>query len=388
MYYVGIDIAKQTHVAAILSPEGNILVSPFPFENHSDGFSKLLAKFESLDQRELLIGLESTSHYGDNLVHFLFKKGFNVCVINPIQTASLRKNRVRKTKTDRIDSLVIAKALILDHYRCVSERDIDTLTLKQLCRARKNLKKSVARAKIQLVAFMDQLFPEFQYFFSSGIHLRSSYALLKIHSSPDEIASMHLTTLTNILSKNSRGRFHKQTALRLRQLARTSVGSSGSALSLPVSQCIQTIEHYERQILELDKSIEKIMLRINSVILTIPGIGPMNGAMILGEIGDIHRFSSSGALLAFAGLDPTINQSGQFQAHRTRMSKRGSKVLRHGLMNAAFNIVLNDELFRKYYDAKRSGGRSHFSALGHVAGKLTRVIFKLLTENIPFHTVA
>lgn len=383
MFYVGIDIAKQSHVAAILSSDGEVITEPFSFSNDSKGFNHLLSKLSPYEN-SVLIGMESTSHYGDNLVCFLFRRGYRVCVINPIQTASLRKNRIRKTKTDKIDSFVIAKALMLDNYRCISEKDIDTLTLKQLCRARKNLMKSRSRCKIQLVAYMDQLFPEFQYFFSSGIHLRTSYAILKLHSSPCEIAALHLTKLTHLLSKNSHGHFGKPQAIALRELAARSVGSGGRTLQIPVSQCIASIEHYDAQIAEIDVAITDIMERLHSVIMTIPGIGTINGAMILGEIGDVHRFGSPHKLLAYAGLDPTVNQSGNFRAKHTKMSKRGSKVLRHGLMNAAFNVVQNTRTFRQYYDAKRAQGRLHYNALGHVAGKLVRVVFKMLTEKIAF----
>lgn len=385
MFYVGIDIAKKSHVAAILSSDGEVLIEPFSFSNDFEGFNRLACRLSAYEMKSILIGLESTSHYGDNLVHFLFRKGYSVCVINPIQTASLRKNRIRKTKTDKVDSFIIAKALMLDSYRCITERDIDTLTLKQLCRARKNLMKARSRCKIQLVGYMDQLFPEFQYFFASGIHIHTSYALLKLHSSPDEIANLHLKRLTHLLSKNSHGRFGRQEALALRNLAAHSVGSGSKPLCIPVAQCISSIEHYDAQITEIDNTISEIMERLQSVIMTIPGVGAINGAMILGEIGDIHRFSNPHKLLAYAGLDPAVNQSGNFQAKRTRMSKRGSNVLRHGLMNAAFNAVKNTRTFKLYYDSKLSQGRMHYNALGHVAGKLVRVIFKMLSEDIPFN---
>ena len=107
--------------------------------------------------------------------------------------------------------------------------------------------------------------------------------------------------------------------------------------------------------------------------------------MILGEIGDIHRFSTPGKLLAFAGLDPTVYQSGNFQAKRTHMSKRGSRVLRYALMNAAHNVVKNNATFKVYYDTKRAEGRTHYNALGHCAGKLVRVIWKMLTDEVEFN---
>jgi transposase len=140
----------------------------------------------------------------------------------------------------------------------------------------------------------------------------------------------------------------------------------------------------EQQIRELDKLISETMNELNSVIMSVPGIGYINGAMILGEIGDIRRFKNSAKLLAFAGLDPTVCQSGKFTAKSTKMSKRGSKMLRFALINAAWQSTLHDKTFNDYYDLKRSQGLNHYGALGHVAHKLVRVIFKLLKDNISF----
>ncbi len=118
--------------------------------------------------------------------------------------------------------------------------------------------------------------------------------------------------------------------------------------------------------------------------MTVPGIGAIDAAMILGEIGNIDRFDKPCKLLAYAGLDPTVNQSGKFKARSTKMSKRGSKTLRFALINAAWQLTLNDSVFFDYYSLKRSQGLDHYGALGHVAHKLVRVIFKLLNSNTPF----
>jgi transposase len=232
---------------------------------------------------------------------------------------------------------------------------------------------------------VDQLFPELQYFFKSGIHQKSCYALLKECSAPDDIASMHLTHLTSLLSKASHGHFKKDTAENLRVLARKSVGTGNRSISIQITQSIEQIELYDRQIGEVCDEVESIMKSLNSVIMTIPGIGYLNGAMILGEIGDINRFSHPSKLLAFAGLDPSVYQSGNFKANRTRMSKRGSKVLRYALINAAHNVVLNNKTFKAYYDLKVAEGRSHYNALGHCAGKLVRVIHKMLRCQLAFN---
>lgn len=118
--------------------------------------------------------------------------------------------------------------------------------------------------------------------------------------------------------------------------------------------------------------------------MTIPGIGPINGGMILGKIGDISWFSKPRKLLVFVGLDPSVYQSSNFSVKKTRMSKRGSSALRCTLMNAAHNVVKNNPTFREYYDSKRAEGRSHYNALEHCAGKLVRVIYKMLTDEVKF----
>ena len=222
---------------------------------------------------------------------------------------------------------------------------------------------------------------------SNTDHIKSCYELLKVYSSPDDIAALHLTKLSNILTKASRGRFGKQDAESLKSLAKSSVGVKNTYISIQITQTIAQIELIESQLNELETVIETAMDELDSVIMTVPGIGKLNGAMILGEIGDIKRFSDSSKLLAYAGLDPVINQSGKFNAKRTRMSKRGSKILRYALINAAWNVSLNNDTFKRYYDSKVAQGNSHYSALGHTAHKLVRVIFKLLNDNITFALV-
>ncbi len=384
MIYVGIDIAKLHHFASVLSSDGEVFVEPFEFTNDYDGFQKLFSALSPFEKDSLIIGLESTAHYGDNLVTYLFSYGFKVSVINPIQTATLRKNNIRKTKTDKVDTYLIAKELMLNQHRFVSDYDIQVMKLKQLSRFRQKLIKARTRVKIQMTSYVDQLFPELQYFFKSGIHHKSCYALLKECAAPDDIASMHLTHLTNLLNKASHGHFKKDTAQKLRVLAQKSVGTGNKSISIQITQSLEQIELYDRQEKEVVAEIESIMISLGSVIMTVPGIGYLNGAMILGEIGDISRFSHSSKVLAFAGLDPTVYQSGNFKANHTRMSKRGSKILRYALINAAHNVVLNNKTFKAYYDSKVAEGRSHYNALGHCAGKLVRVIYKMLRCNVEF----
>ena len=384
--FVGIDIAKLNHFASAISSDGEVLIEPFKFSNDADGFQLLISKLDSFDRSNTIIGLESTAHYGDNLVRYLVTNLYQVCVLNPIKTCQMRKNNIRRTKTDKVDTFVIAKTLMMqDDLSFVSPFDLDMMDLKALGRFRQKTVKQRTRLKIQLTSYVDQVFPELQYFFKSGLHQKAVYALLKEAPSPKEIASMHMTHLANMLKVNSHGHFTKEHAKDLRALAQKSVGASDSAISIQITQTIQQIELLDSQLKKIEAEITEIMKFNDTVLMTIPGIGYINGGMILGEIGDIHRFSNPNKLLAFAGLDPTVYQSGNFQAKTTRMSKRGSRVLRYALVNAAWNVVLNNATFKAYYDAKRAEGRTHYNALGHCSGKLVRVIWKMLTDDVEFN---
>ena len=160
MIYVGIDIAKLNHFASAISSDGEVLIEPFKFTNDSDGFFTLLSKLNSFEKDNVIIGLESTAHYGNNLLMFLVPKGYKVCLINPIQTATLRKNNIRKTKTDSVDTYIIAKALMINDYRFVTLQDLGLMQLKNLGRFRQKIVKQRTRLKIQLTSYVDQVFPE------------------------------------------------------------------------------------------------------------------------------------------------------------------------------------------------------------------------------------
>lgn len=384
MIYVGIDIAKEIHYAVVMNSEQQVMVEPFAFENNMKGFQKLHDILLTVDTPNLVIGMESTAHYADTLLSFLIDNNFSVALINPIQTSVLRKSAIRKTKNDQIDTKLIVKSMIVNGYRLFAANDMKMLHLKHLERFRMKLKKSICQQKTRLRAVMDMIFPEFQYFFSSGIHISTSYAILKRHPSPDEIASLHLTYLTNLIKKASNNAFDKETAIELKKLAKNSVGIKNEILCIEAKQLIEQIELLERQCDELEKKISELLKAIDSPIKTIPRLSGNNAAMIISEFGDISRFSNSNQMTAFAGLDPVVNQSGKFNASSTRMSKRGSKYLRFALLNAAFQLIKVNDTFKEYYDKKRAEGKKHYNALGHTAHKLIRVIFCITKNNTSF----
>ena len=383
MVYIGIDIAKFKHFASVVSSDGKVIVKPFPFENSRQGFMKLIEEIENF--QDCLIGLESTGHYAENLIQFLYERNYSVALINPIQTDSIRDSNIRKTKTDKVDTMLIVQCLMLKKYSLVSSKNIDLIKLRRLSRFRLEMVQQQTRIKTQLTACLDIVFPELAHFFKGNLHLKVSYALLEKYSSAKAIRSARIDGLTNLLFNNSRGKYNYEKALQLKALAKDSIGLDNPAIELQIQCLIKQLRLYQKQISDIDISIMTIMEIINSPILTIPGVGYTLGAMIISEIDDIKKFSNPSKLLAFAGLDPVVKQSGNFQAEHMKISKRGSTYLRYAIYRVAFIIIYNNETFHNYYIAKRSQGKSHRVALGHVCNKLVRIIFKILTDNTSFN---
>ena len=386
MIYVGIDIAKTNHYASIVnSSTGEVLENPFLVTNNKHGFDLLYSKIKDFNKEKVLIGLESTAHYGNNLIFYFHEKQFKLGIINPIQTASLRKTRIRKVKNDKVDSMLICEALSLGYYNLLSDYDIKLLEIKSLCRFHKDLNDKAAEAKIQLKTYVDQLFPELNSFFKNNLDIKTAHELLKLYQSPDDISKVNLTELSNLLIKSSRGKYDKSRAIELKTLASNSVGINNNALSIQIKMTIELIELLESQIKDIEKQVSDFIKKSDNVITSIPGIGDMTAAIIISEIGDINRFDNPGQVLAFAGLDPSVKQSGTFNASSTRMSKRGSSLLRYALILAANNVQLNTKTFNTYYNTKRLQGKLHYNALGHCAGKLVRNIFYMLKRNVKFN---
>ena len=383
MFLLGIDIAKLNHVASCIDSSTNeVVFSNFKFKNDFKGFSSLLDKIRTFNAENLIIGMESTSHYGENLINFLFKQHFKVALINPLQTSHLRKANIRDAKNDNLDSLNIARALSFAKLNFISKKNIDCFSLKKLTRFRSNLIKQRSKAKIQLTSLLDLLFPELQYLFKTKIHSRAIYSLLKKHPSAEEIAALKDDEISNLLYASSKGHFKKEKSIELKSLAKTSVGIKDTSISLHVVQLIELIELYDKQIKDIVSKISDTVDKMDTKLLSVPGINIIACAIILGETNNLDNFSDSKKLLAFAGLDPKIRQSGNFYASSCRMSKKGSPYLRYALIFTAWNIARHSEKFNRYYCLKRLQGKSHYNALGHVAHKLVRVIFTLIKKDI------
>lgn len=383
MFLVGIDVAKDKHDCFICDSEGNVLKDVFTFSNDREGFNLLLS-FMPTSSENVKVGLEATGHYSLNLINFLIDNGYSPVVFNPLQINLFRKaHTLRKTKTDKIDAKLIAIMLSSSDAKPHLDLSYHVMELKSLTRYRSRLKDQLARLKISLARIIEIVFPELEDCVYS-INQKSTMALLHEFPSKELIANAHLTRLTNVLKDNSRGKYSKDKALEIRDVAINSIGTSSDASSFELVQTIDMINFYSSKIDELDAKIKDIMIELESPILSIPGISYNLGSIILAEIVDINRFDTPAQLQAFAGLDPATHQSGKFIATGVSMVKRGSPYLRWAILNASRLIAMRDPCFKDYYQKKRKEGKHHFVALTHVAKKLIRVIFKLLKTNSQF----
>ena len=384
MIYVGIDVAKDKHDCFITNSDGEVLFNVFTIANNLDGFNDLCQKIASVmeDVTKVKVGLEATGHYSYNLLGYLIDKGLPTYVINPLHTNLYRKSlSLRQTKTDKVDARTIASMLMSDvNLKSYSDTSYHNEELKSLTRYRFDKVKQRAKLKSSVSRLVCILFPELEKLVPT-LHMASVYAMLSEFPGAKQVANAHLTRFTNLLSKVSKGRYGKETAIAFRNAVRTSIGSNMPAKSLELKHTIKLIQELTSEIDEIENEIKLIMDEINSPILSIPGINYRMGSMIIAEIGDFNRFDSPDKILAYAGFSPSTYQSGQLDGAYSHMEKRGSRYLRYALYNAAKYVCNWDPTFAEYLAKKRAEGKHYNVAISHAVKKLIRVIYHLEKTN-------
>lgn len=380
MIFVGIDVAKDKHDCYITNSDGVVLFNSFTIINNLDGFNDLYQKIASVmeDVSKVKVGLEATGHYSYNLLGYLIDKGLPTFVINPLHTNLYRKSlSLRQTKTDKVDARTIASMLMSDvNLKSYSNTSYHNEELKSLTRYRFDKVKERAKLKTSISRLVCILFPELEKLVPK-LHMNSVYSLLYEFPGAKQVANAHLTRLSNLIEKASKGHYTKDTAIVFREAARTSIGTNMPAKSLELKHTIKLIRELDAEIEEIENEIKIIMDEINSPILSIPGINYRMGAMIIAEIGDFKQFDSPDKVLAFAGMSPSTYQSGQLDNSHPKMEKRGSKYLRYALYNATIYVCLWDPSFKAYLSKKRAEGKHYYVALSHATKKLVRVIYQL-----------
>lgn len=384
MFYIGIDIAKNSHEASIIDPSGKLVSESISFSNSVKGFEKLknyISSFD-IDCDNSIIGMEATGHYWLSLYSALIDFGFKVVVINPIQSDAFRKMYIRQTKNDSVDSFVIAQIMRFGEFSESSFSDEDTFALRNLSRYRFALVDECSDWKRKLVAILDQVFPEYSKLFSN-IYGVASKELLSKYPLPEDMISIPASSLAELLNKSSKGRFGMDKAIEVQEAASNSFGIKFAlrSFSFQIKQIINQISFLEEQIKEIEIELSSLILELCPVITTITGIGDVLGAAIYSEIGDIKRFDKANQLVAYAGLDVAVKQSGEFVGTHSKISKRGSPYLRRAIWLAATVAAFKDPSLSLYYQKLRERGKAHGTAVGAVARKLTNIIFAVLRDN-------
>ena len=380
IYYVGIDISKYKHDFCIISNTGKVIVENSSFENNKKGFQDLLEHLKPYDKSQVHIAFEATGHYSMNLELFLIDKEFSFMKINPLIIKQFLKTRsLRRTKTDKADALNIAEYLMSIPYKPNSLLLYHTYSLKSLCRTREQLIKERSKFAVLLTNELDKSFPELKPFFNNIISSTLLFILDK-YKNPSHIALMKDYDSIRCIS---RGKFTYAKFAKLKELAKNTVGYHDDNTDLLISTYVSLYNYFNDKIVPIDKQISTIIKELNPSILSIPGIGEISAASIISEYGDISCFSSPAKMLAFAGLEPSINQSGTLESNG-KMVKHGSGHLRYVLMNTSLTLLKFNPIFYDFYLKKRSEGKPHRVALSHVCKKLVRLIYTLETKHVDF----
>lgn len=385
MYYIGIDISKFKHDCAVIDDVGEVITPSWSFANDHEGFSQLKALLDSLGT-ETRIGLESTGHYGTNLKLFLESIGFSFMEFNPLLINRFVKSKsLRKTKSDSIDCIMIARYLMTVEYKPYPSLLYHTEKLKSLTRFRDSLVRQRSRHLVELTNILDKVFPEFKPFFGGRFSVTALH-ILSNYSSPEKISNMNSKSY-EALRKLSRGRFSTVDFAKLKQLAKNTVGSTEDYLLQEMQIVLELYSKLDSMIDETERSIKECVSVMNPPMLTVPGIGIESAAVMLAEFGDFSKFDNPSQMLSFAGIEPGYFQSGTSET-AGKMVKHGSSYLRYTLMNCAQTVVNYEPTFAMFYAKKRAEGKPHRVDLSHVVKKLLRVIYTLQTKNLAYDAEA
>lgn len=384
MYYVGIDIGKRKHAVRLLDEDGKDVGKVETIANDADGFSRLQSVFGDVGD-SVFIGLEATGHYWLALFSFLTELGFEVTVLNPLQVCAYRRSGIRKRKTDSDDARWIADYIRIGGRGATPDDSKDLAQLREITRFRASQVRQIGECKCNIIRILDRIFPEYERLFSD-VFIKSSRALLAEAVTPEDFAEFDLTELSALLSKASRGRFGMDKARDVQSAANRSIGVAflGEPLKVEARYLLDQLDLLEQQQQQLDEWIKEAMTSLDKYLTTIPGMGVIGAATILAEIGDVNRFDKPEQIVSYAGIDPTIFESGQFKATDNHMSKRGSPALRLALWQASFRVIKYDPQLKAYYQRKRDEGKAHGTAMGAVSRKLVHRIYIILKEQRPY----
>ena len=378
--YIGIDIAKYKHDFCIISSTGEVIVQNNSFENNKKGFQLFFSYLKPYNKADVQILFESTAHYSMNLELELIDQGYSFMKMNGLIIKQFFKAQtLRKTKTDKADAFALTQYLMANTYKPNSNRLYHIYSLKSLCRTRDRLVRERSKFKIYITNELDKTFPEAKKFFDNKISITLLYILEK-YKNKNKIALMKDY---DSIRKVSAANFSFTRFLQLKQLAKESIGHPTETSDFLIQSYIKSIYCLNEQIDSIEKQIIESVRKLDTHLLSIPGIAEISAGSIIAEFGDIKNFESPEKMLAFAGLEPSIRQSGTLSTEG-HMVKHGSGYLRNTIMRVVNSLVMHDQVFNDYYNKKRDEGKHHLVAQSHVAKKLIRIIYTLETKGIDY----
>jgi transposase len=385
--FVGIDVAKSSSVGHGLDVTGETLFS-LAFPMNGEGFSKLFDDIRGNcgDPSEVLVAMESTACYHINLFSFLTSKGITVVVLNPLLVSNFAKLSLRKTKTDKKDAKTIAQFVMI-HRDSISQLSVsqDLQDLRDLSRESESLCKLISINKTEIKRLLQTLFPELE----NICDLSTKVALDFLEEFPSArlARAAHSETIANILKRKGVGTRLTYTAAELIEAAQNSVATVSPAKELILRGKVATLKHLygQRKALTeaLTKYCEASMIEDLEIITSIKGISNNTATAFLAEIGNVHNYPASKNLIAFAGIDPAVYQSGKYEG-RGRISKRGNRHLRRVIWLMTICVIQHNNIFRAHFAKKRQTGHPYKKAVLSTAHKLVRVIYSMLSQRTHF----
>ena len=388
-YAVGIDIGMESCMMCCLTMEKRQVIKPSQFSNDAAGFEWLFAHLESLQAAppQIVVGLEATSRYGENLYHALGSRGYQVCLLHPGQIHAFAQQRGLRAKTDRLDATTIARALLSGEARFGYVPSQEVATYREVVRLQQQLSEEIVRYKNEIHALLVVLFPEFSQVFADPSS-PTALTVLKAYPSAQAMREADPKALSQLLRQRCPGRYGRQTAETLVRLARGSVSSGQATQARQRSMRIlcDQLEHTQSNLKLLQQEMEQLLDNDPKAkgVLAMPELGPMTVAVLRAELGDLDRFARMDQVVAYAGLDLQVKQSGKWKG-QTKLSKRGSGRLRRILYLAALrSIRLPTSPFGIYYHRLVERGMKKGMAVVAVMRKLLIVAAHLIQTQVDY----
>ncbi len=377
-YFVGIDVSKGRPIAAVVDGDGELRTKDFEFTDDAAGYARLLDALARLPEvSSLHVCLEATGNYGHRLAAFLrAQPGFTVSVVNARSSHHFAKVLMARTKTDRVDAVILAR-----YCRALRPRATvaaEQAALARLTRSRHTLLTSLVAQVNLLRSLLERVNPSVE----RGFYRLDCYGALAVldryplggmlaQARPDRVAQ---------LKANTR-RVGRLRADRLVASARSIPGEQGTTTdAVVVRQLVAAIRQLQRSLAALETTIAEQVQ--GNLLFTIEGLGAATVPVILAEL-PVEQLDTDTQAIAFAGLNPRFRQSGRF-AGKVKLSKCGPAALRHALYLAALSVRNHNPVLRQYYLRKLAEGKRPKAAIIACMSKLLRIIFAVLKTGRPF----